>query len=133
MTVRLQPGMYYTRGFNTSYNLTTNGWRPKSGMRIIGSGLGTTTIKLISSLAANLGTAVVGNDHTDVTHFLDGFELSDVALDCSYGSPSAATRGVVLSGRNIYVCRVRVFNFGTASSTAKGSGSQFPARTQVRH
>src|SRR2546423_1686356 len=39
MTVRLQPGTYYTRGWRNGYG-TTLGWKPAAKLRIVGSGIG---------------------------------------------------------------------------------------------
>ena len=115
--IRLMPGLYWTRGFNPSYS--NRGWRPASGMRIVGAGVENTTLKLTTSPAlpmANL-TAVVGNKHTDTSHFLDGFELSDLTVDGSIDTAdNAAVGGVALSGRHIFIHRVWVKNFGTKNS-----------------
>jgi len=77
-TVHLGSGVFQTQG----YAVTPGGWRPKSGQRILGDGIGETTIKLINaSDTANL-TSVIG---APSTNFLNGFEVADPLAVSSVG------------------------------------------------
>src|SRR5688572_10530133 len=47
-TVHLGPGLFETRGFSQ----INNGWQPKSGYKIIGSGIDVTTLKIVHGVGA---------------------------------------------------------------------------------
>ncbi len=49
--VHLGPGPFETAGFFDG--MTSAYWRPKTGMRIVGSGIGVTTLKLVNNAASN--------------------------------------------------------------------------------
>lgn len=118
-SIKLEPGTYYTNGFNTDYNPASKGWRPKSGMRLEGSGPFSTTLKLTNSAKAGELTSAIGCDYQNKDHFLDGFEALNFSIDGNYSAQGAnsSTGGVAISGRHVTVRNLRVFNFG-----AKGSG-----------
>src|SRR5262249_10910344 len=94
---------------------TVHGWRPLSGWRIVGSGMGATTLKLVGGYVRNLHYAAIG---TDYYQSLDGFEVSDLTIDCNaegqagaYVASGAVT--ILGGGRNILIRRVRAIHFGT--------------------
>src|SRR5438445_1951431 len=45
MKINLGPGVFETRGGRSGYS----GWRPKNGWKIVGSGMGLTTLKLVDA------------------------------------------------------------------------------------
>jgi hypothetical protein len=100
-------------------------WTPRSGQRISGAGMHQTTVLLtlypasVSDRGIDSGTII----HSNQT-YLEGFELSDLTLDCGqedqpmpvlakYGWPQIMCRALVLAGRNISIRRVRFVNYGT--------------------
>jgi hypothetical protein len=121
MTVRLQPGTYYTRGWRNGYG-TTLGWKPASKLRIVGSGVGVTKLVLSGKLTSStsLGTAAIGNDLA--SDFPDGIEISDLSIDCNsaaYASGGDQTlSGINMTGSNLFVRRVKVENFGQMGAGA---------------
>jgi hypothetical protein len=115
-TVRLLPGTYYTRGSNSSYSGV--GWQPFSGLRIVGSSIKSTTIKLCDSLAS--GSTVAVGSEIGTPPFLDSFEISDLTIDASSASaPSnSCQNGIGVRGKNIFINRVRVTNFGSSGTSS---------------
>jgi len=130
-TVRLGPGVFPTaRGFL---------WLPKSGQRIVGSGMFATIIRLVlASPQSGQSQYVFGLTRTA----LSGFELSDLTIDCNLAGqpntgsdeyPRIAEGGINLHGSDILIRRVRVINFGTntpiweyGQSTPPASWECFP-------
>lgn len=106
-TIRLGPGTFKTKG--------TAGWTPKSGQRIIGAGLAETILQ-VSGVPSGNAVAIgnVGNPP-----YLDGFEASDLTIDCNLGGNANATGvgGIAVNGKHVYLCRLRVHNFGVKDST----------------
>lgn len=80
-------------------------------MRIIGSGINVTTLKL-SNFNGN-DRAAIGMPPTPFAP-LDGFEASDFTIDCGYGSLTLlnGNRAVFVYGKNIYLHRLRIIGFG---------------------
>ena len=132
-TVHLGPGTFVTNGNN-------GGWAPKSGQRIVGAGFDETILKLINaSSSANL-TSVIGAPliGSSAPSFLNGFEVSDLTLDCNLGgqaSTTVACAAIAVSGSHIYIHRVRVINFGTQAVAVKGGailiGNADPSTSEV--
>jgi hypothetical protein len=122
MTVRLQPGTYFTRGFRTAYSGL--GWKPAAKLRLVGSGVGVTKIKMTSQLGTTSGgTAVIGNDVAN--DFPDGIEISDLTIDGNLSGTTAnqSVSGIDLNGKNIFVRRVDAVGLGqkgTNNTTAVG-------------
>lgn len=111
VTVRLGPGTFPTKG--------ERGWTVKNGLRVIGSGMFVTFLKLvIASPTADQQYHVVGSSAPPAKN---GFELSDLTIDCNLagqpdtgaGFPQIMAGGVDLRGPNMVIRRVRVINFGT--------------------
>lgn len=161
VSVRLLPGTYYTRGFSTTTRFNSDiGWKPWSGLRIVGTSLNSeltgsdyigifekgTILKLTGADAA-ANTFVIGGDPGLMTgnpqaqaDFLDGFEISDLTIDVNFnGGAGPALSGIGIFGRNLLVRRVRVLHFGTRSNTvaaygisiARTKASQFPAENCI--
>ena len=121
-TIHLGPGVFETRG---CANDIAGGWEPKSGQRIVGSGMGITVLKLVEAVSTAAKTYAIGV-HDDGTAFLDGFEVSNLTIDCNLaGQPvpqgqtfaNLCCCAIYAPGRHIRVRRVRVIRFGTQLAT----------------
>src|SRR2546425_3565059 len=119
-TVRLGPGVFETKGFA----LDLGGWQPKSGQKIIGSGMGLTTLKIVGATVANKGYYALGNNinTSDPSSNLDYFEASDFTIDCNLGGQPVpmgydfapvACGAVSIRGSHIRFRRIRAINWGT--------------------
>jgi hypothetical protein len=118
-TIRLGPGVYQTKG-GTGHNRFEGDWRPKSGQRIIGSGMFATTLQFVG--ASTDTEPVYSYSLIGSFDWLDGFEVSDLTLDCNldgqpnttgYRFPRTMVLGIDVRGVRIEIRRVRVVNFGT--------------------
>jgi hypothetical protein len=121
MTVRLQPGTYYTKGWNSSYS-GSQGWKPGSGLRIVGSGIGVTKLMLLPSNAGL--TTAIGLDQASMTDFLaGGLEVSDLTIDANLaaGPTTSSVGGIAVNGANIFIRRVAVKNFGNKGTSPADS------------
>ena len=100
------------------------GWEPRSGWRLVGSGIWATTLKLVrASSVPNVNYCVVGKRSGDP--HLQGFSISEVTIDCNLGGLPAtpgdafarvSSSAIRLPGRDIQVRNVRVINFGTRTT-----------------
>jgi hypothetical protein len=126
-TVRLGPttsgSEFLTRGFNVTDATAGLGWSPASrnGLRLVGSGVNETTLKVVGHTAFKFAVAI-GNH--DASHFVSGFEASDFTVDCAITSTSTskvAIGAVALTGRHVWLRRLRVINFGLKGSEAPAS------------
>jgi hypothetical protein len=114
--IRLGPGVFLTRGYRPGETI-----RIKTRQKIIGSGMGMTTLKLVNASAADSVYAVIGTLPTggELRHF----EVSDLTLDCNldgqliagHDFPPIACAGIVASGAHLRYRRVRVIHFGSLS------------------
>lgn len=127
-TIRLGPGVYPSQGGPTLL--------PKSGQRIVGSGIHATTIKLTIAVPLRGTSHYVVDQRLDL---LDSYEISDLTIDCnlagqpnttgpngSDGYPRIAVGAINLHGSNIVVRRVRVINFGTNTPSYEFDASSVP-------
>lgn len=122
VTIHFGPGVFLTNGGDG--NSHVGKWRPKSGQRLIGSGVYSTTLKLIGAEFAGRSYSIIGsnsiNPVNDVT-------IENMTLDCNlWGQPNSQQEGsadadyprimvsgVSITGSGNTVRRVRVINFGT--------------------
>ena len=120
-TIHLGPGVFETRG---CANDIPGGWEAKSGQRIVGSGIGITVLKLVEAVSTAKKTYAIGM-HDNGTAFLDGFEVSDLTIDCNLAGqpiPQGQTFAnfcccaIYAPGRHIRIRRVRVIRFGTQNA-----------------
>jgi hypothetical protein len=129
--IHLGPGIFRTGGARGS--LAYEKWRPQSGWKITGSGMYQTTLLL--TVYGETGdfdqqgkNVFKGSYSYSMIHskdsYLDGFEISDVTLDCGlddqprpfdalFSWPQTMGGAFLLTGRNILLERVRIINFGT--------------------
>ena len=123
-TIHIGPGVFQTRGSGPGLS-TPPGWRPRSGQKIIGSGMGATTLKLVGAPIASVHYYAIGTDF----EYLDAFEVSDLTVDCNVEGQTSrfiatGAVGLIGGGRHIRIRRVRAINFGTR--TAAGYVENFP-------
>ncbi|HTG44916.1 MAG TPA: hypothetical protein VK633_10330 [Verrucomicrobiae bacterium] len=141
--VHLGPGVFRTAGAG----IFVAGWQAKSGQKIIGSGILSTTLLYTAeaSIASNVKTAVVTHDATTP---LQNWAISDLTIDCNLQNqpfavdqdfPRLAIGAIAVLGDNLRVRRVRVINFGTRTpdllngeSNPVASLENFPIRVGGR-
>jgi len=117
--IHLGPGGFNTAGY---YEGTSVGWQPHPGMKIVGSGIDVTTLKVTGAQDPGSGTRhywAIGHDLGSGGSSLDFFEVSDLTIDCdlaNQGSSAIAIGGVRVLGSFARVRRVKVVNWGTRSS-----------------
>ena len=130
-SVRLLPGSFLTNGHPGTSG--TGFWTPSNYMRLTGSGMGATTLKLVPT--AGSARYAVGMDFASAGVGVTGFQLSDLTIDCGLGgTPDSGTLAgaVRLRGTHLLFDRIKVINYGgnSASSTvvpiitAAGEGSE---------
>lgn len=135
-TVHLGPttssNPFQTTGFwANSDGSAGSGWEPKAGMKIVGSGIDVTTLKLTGAADPGMGVTVlklvgaaypyskyyvIGN-----SYFVTPFEASDFSVDCNlpgqsisgYAYPSISCAGVFIQGAHMRLRRIQAINFGS--------------------
>jgi len=98
-----------------------SGWQPKSGMRIVGSGIDVTTLKLVSVATGTQRAYAIA--HAISSSTVDFFELSDLAINCNWSGQSGsqvASGAVRVMGNHSRVVRVKVKNWGVKSGGPSG-------------
>jgi hypothetical protein len=108
-TAHIGPGIFETQG--------SDGWQPKSGQRIIGSGIDVTVLKVLGAAQPNHGFKAIGGGS-----FVTGFEASDFTVGCNLGGrpaqagydfPPVISGAASVVGRDVRFRRIRAINFGT--------------------
>ena len=84
-TVRLGAGPFQTQGYASGVN---GGWQPKSGQRIAGAGIDDTILKLVNATSSSNPTSAIG---APSSNFLNGFEASDLTIDCNVGGQASSS------------------------------------------
>jgi hypothetical protein len=112
--IHLGPGVFLTRGYRPGETI-----RIKTRQKIIGSGMGLTTLKLVNASVVDSAYAVIGTLPTggELRHF----EVSDITLDCNldgqliagHDFAPIACAGIMASGAHLRYRRVRVIHFGS--------------------
>ena len=74
--VHLGPGEFQTAGY---YDNPSTGWQPKTGMRIVGSGIDVTTLKLVNATATNQRVYAIA--HALPTSTVDSGEVHELMID----------------------------------------------------
>ena len=119
-TVRLGPGLFETKGF--SDDDPSSGWQPKAGMKIIGSGIDVTTLRLVGAGGNHrhyfaIGHALASGSGPGVQ--VDFFEASDFTVDCNLnegGGASFARGAIRIKGNHARIRRIKAKEWGTKSS-----------------
>jgi hypothetical protein len=112
-TVRLGPTSasrpFLTKGYKDGGG---GGWQAKADMKIIGSGVDVTTLRLVGQ-ASNGTYYAVGHDFANGT--VDFFELSELTIDANLMIPTANSSvcgAVRVMGNHAKVRRIKVINWG---------------------
>jgi len=117
--VHLGPGTFDTAGYYDG--ITGTYWQAKSGVRIVGSGIDVTTLKLVNTAATTQRVYAIGHPLSSST--VDFFEVSDLTVDCNLSgvSGTTSTAGAVrVMGNHSRVVRVKVKNWGNKSTGTPG-------------
>ncbi|MEK9136133.1 MAG: hypothetical protein AAB393_03335, partial [Bacteroidota bacterium] len=93
-TIHLGPGVFQTRG-GRGVNQALYGWLPKSGQRVVGSGMFATTLKLVLDAAdtnvpppdSSRHLFAIGADYA--ASDLTSYEVSGLTVDCNMGGQPA--------------------------------------------
>ncbi len=112
VAIHLGPGEFQTNGYND-----TTGWQARPGMKIIGSGMDVTVLKLVNVAPVSAAHYfAIGHSLATVA---DTFEVCDLTIDCNLASANtnAACGGVRVMGNHARIQRVKVKNWGTKSSS----------------
>ena len=124
-TIHLGPGTFETKGFSFSEPALWVSWQPKSGWRILGSGMGATVLKLVEASIASAHYVAIGNIANATAYRSNGLEIADLTVDCNLdGQPVPQGLGfapiicgaILAGGSDIRIRRVRAINFGGQSS-----------------
>jgi len=120
--VHLGPGVFETKGYQYSFRdggLIANtgvSWKAFAGLKMRGSGLDVTTLKLVEASHRNVHYHVIGMQPNYVSALVaDGFEASDFTIDCGVGSQNSTqvTCGAIfVRGSHTRLARLRAINFG---------------------
>jgi hypothetical protein len=120
-TVHLGPGEFPTAGYHEGMPVGIS-WQMRPGLRIVGSGIDVTRLKLINGTADNDQVYVIGHDLTtgspSVPNALDFAEISEMTIDCYLTGlldNFSATGAVRLMGSHSRVARVKAINWGRRS------------------
>ena len=120
-TIHLGPGTFLTKGFCLSAPAIFASWQPKSGWRMLGSGIDVTVLKLVEASLEGAFYSAIGTIYYNPAYRLSGFEVSDLTVDSNLsGQPipsgkdfAPVTCGAILAGgTQIRIRRVRAINFG---------------------
>jgi hypothetical protein len=102
--IHLLPGAFETSGWGGE----GIGWQLRNGSRLIGSGIRTTSLKLVNGTNWMITVVGIGNE----------IEVSDITVDCNgTNSPSAKGGGVWLFGDRAAIRRVRCLNPAAPAGT----------------
>jgi hypothetical protein len=128
--VNLGPGTFETAGYYDGA-ASNYGWQPKPAMKIVGSGIDATFLKLkVPSPAADhqyfaIGHPLATSPSSQGTQ-VDYFAVSDLTINCNTSenaqSVNAACGAIRVKGNHIRVRRVKVTDWGTKSTTKDGLG-----------
>lgn len=119
LRVHLGPGEYLTKGYCDG---VAGGWQPKPGMKLVGSGVDVTGLRLIGAQNPVSGTRhyfLVGHVLSTGNPLMDYFEISDLTLDCDAAGQSGssfACGGLRVMGEQARVRRVKVVHWGTKTN-----------------
>jgi hypothetical protein len=120
-TLHLLPGTYTTDGINHNHG----SWNMKSGQRILGSGIDRTIIRMTpprqprsAVLASKVGTDM---------------EVADLTCDANYSGGYSTYYGVILSGSQCAIRRVKVINLAAHGDTPEAFGVVIATADQGGH
>jgi hypothetical protein len=104
--IHILAGTYLTFGDGNNH------WQPKSGQKILGSGIDVTVLKLDPATPGNASVIGMVNPNSGTN-----IEVSDLTVDCNYISGSVLHAGVNLEGTGHAIRRVKAIHAsGTTNS-----------------
>ncbi len=111
--VHLGAGSFDTNGY--AYGVS-GGWQIKAGMKIEGSGIGVTTLKLANHTTGDYYFAISHDISAGAK--VDFCEVSDLTIDCNLAGAGASTAcgAVRLMGEHVKIARVKAVNWGSKDS-----------------
>jgi hypothetical protein len=117
--VHLGPGEFETEGYHDNI-AQGHGWQAQPGMRIVGSGIDVTKLKLVSPASSGQRAYAVAHPLSSST--VDFFELSGLTINCNWsGQASGVAAGAVrIMGNHSRVVRVKVMNWGVKAGGPAG-------------
>jgi hypothetical protein len=120
VTVHLGPGTFDTSGYCDG---VTGGWSPRPAMKIVGSGIDVTTLRLVGAADPQPPDYrhyfVIGHPLASGGSLMDSFEVGELTIDCNLSDLTGsrfACGAVRLMGNHARVRRVKVVNWGTKTS-----------------
>jgi hypothetical protein len=131
--IHLGPGVFETMGFAPNI---TGGWTPKTGQKILGSGIDVMVLRLVKATSTANPTRAIGVPYSD---FLIHFEAREMTIDCNLGGQPipkpldfapVTCNAINVYGRHIRLSRIRAINFGNQAGIecfALFSGGAHPA------
>lgn len=118
--VHLGPGTFHTRGY---YDGISGSWQMQAGLRLVGSGIAATTLRLLNDTAGKacyaIGHALTVTSPSAKPNRVDLAEVCELTIDVNMSSVSATSSAgaVRMMGNHARVTRVRAINFGTRDAT----------------
>ena len=101
--VNLGPGIFETAGYYDGIDPSA-GWRPSARMKIVGSGIDVTTLKLASAASAGSQCFAVGHVLGNNTAQVDFFAISDLTIDCDLvHQTNAIAAGAIRIAEKLFV------------------------------
>jgi hypothetical protein len=112
---------FTTAGFwTTSDGSTGSGWQAKAGMRIVGSGIDVTTLKLTGATdpSGSLTRHYFAIGHALSSTTMDYFDVSDLTIDCNLAQTGTkfACGAVRVMGNHARTRRIKAIKWGTKTS-----------------
>lgn len=113
--IHLGPDTFDTSGYADG---VSGGWQPKAGMKIEGSGIGVTTLRLVGT-SQNVSYYAIGHALTtggSQPNLLDFFEISDLTIDCNLTGQTptqVSCAAIRIMGNHCRIRRVKAKNWGT--------------------
>jgi hypothetical protein len=124
-TVHLGPATstnpFTTTGFwTTSDGSTGSGWQAKAGMKIVGSGVAVTTLRLTGATdpSGSLTRHYFAIGHALSSTTVDYFDVSELTIDCDLAQTGTkfACGAVRVMGNHARTRRIKVINWGKKAS-----------------
>ena len=118
--VHLGAGTFLTAGYADGVG---GGWQPKAGMKIEGSGIGVTTLKVVNASQTDKHYFAIGHALDDggspaQPYLKDFLEVSDLTIDCNLANSGSSAFGAIrVMGHHCRIERVKAVNWGTKSVT----------------
>ena len=122
--VRLGPGQIDTVGYSEGAPDPYDARRVRSGLKIVGSGIGVSTLRLVGGSVDNALYVAISGPYDAYT---DSFEASDLTVDCNVSgqvSSLVACGAFQVTGKHTRLRRIRAINFGSQTSTDISIGKE---------